>query len=213
MPPPAAPLTEPQTAALAKLGCGLESTGGLGVLCGPAGVGKSTVLERLALDLRALGRSAEVRRVPDWLEPATALPEFVLADDAHLVEPADLVALMARCRSRLPTAALVLAGEGRLFTLVARDPRLTQAVRIRVPLLAGRLADTRAVLEQRGVDARCVTFEEPGVVALHEIAGGVPAEVFRLAELADVIAASRPERPITAADVEAIHRRLSPHAA
>ena len=107
----------------------------------------------------------------------------------------------------------MLAGEGRLFTLVARDPRLTQAVRIRVPLLAGRLADTRALLERHGDDARCVTFEEPGVVTLHEIAGGVPAEVLRLAELANVIAASRPDRPITAADIEAIHRRLSPHAA
>lgn len=207
-----APLTEPQTAALAKLGCGLESTAGLGVLCGPAGVGKSTVLERLAADLRALGRSAAIRDVAAWLEAAGDLPEFVLADDAHLADPADLAALLTRCRSRRPGAAVVLAGEGRLFTLVARDPRLAQAVKIRVPLLPGRLADTRLLLERRQA-AGGVRFDEPAVVTLHEVTGGVPAEVVRLADLADVIASPRPHGQITTADVESIHRRLSPHAA
>lgn len=213
MPFPTSPLTEPQLAALAKLGCGMESAAELGLLCGPAGVGKSTVLEHLAADLLRLGRTAAVRDVFAWLEPAADLPECVLADDAHLADVAELATLLARCRARRPAAALVLAGEGRLFTLVARDPRLAQGVRVRVSLLAGRLGDTRELLARRQAGAADRRFDDPGVVALHEITGGVPAAVLRLAELADMIAADRPDVQITAADVEALHRRLSPHAA
>jgi hypothetical protein len=213
MPSPTVPLTEPQLAALAKLGCGMESAAELGLLCGPAGVGKSTVLEQLAADLLTLGRTAAVRDVFAWLEPAADLPEYVLADDAHLAGVADIAMLLARCRARRTAAALVLAGEGRLFTLVARDPRLARGVRVRVSLLAGRLGDTRDLLARRPAGVADRSFDDPGVVALHEITGGVPADVLRLAELADMIAADRPAGRITAADIEALHRRLSPHAA
>jgi hypothetical protein len=213
MPTSGCSLTEPQTAALAKLGCGLESAAGLAVLCGPAGVGKSAVLHHLAADLGAIGRSAAVRDLAAWLDPAADLPDVVLADDAHLAAAADLAALMARCRSRRPAATLVLDGEGRLFTLVARDPRLAQAVRIRASLLPGGVADTAALVTRRAESVGGPRFDEPALVALHEITGGVPAEIVRLADLTEVIATARPDGPITVAEIEAIHRRLSPHAA
>ena len=107
----------------------------------------------------------------------------------------------------------MLAGEGRLFTLVARDPRLAQAVRIRASLLPGGVADTAALVSHRAESAGGPQFDEPALVALHEITGGVPAEIVRLADLTEVITTARPEGPITAAEIEAIHRRLSPHAA
>ncbi|MFM8414484.1 MAG: hypothetical protein ACKOCX_07140 [Planctomycetota bacterium] len=212
MPPCPMPLTEPQSAALAKLACGVTGGEGLALLCGPPGVGKTTVLERLAADLRALGRLVASADVAGLLEPSASPADIVIADDAHLADAADLGRLLARCRTAWSGAVLVLAGEGRLLTLLARDPRLSQATRIRAILLPGSLADTAALLERRAV-AGGMRLDERAVAILHEIAGGTPAGVMRLAELADVVASSRPDGQATAADIEAIHRRLAPQAA
>lgn len=212
MTPCPSPLTELQSAALAKLACGLTAGEGLALLCGPPGVGKTRVLERLAADLRALGRSVDVADVASLLAPSAASADIVLADDAHLADAADLGRLLARCRTSRSGAALVLAGQGRLLTLLARDPRLSQAARIRAILPPGSLADTAALLEHRAV-AGGIRLGERAIAVLHELAGGTPADVIRLAELADVVAASSPDGQATAADIEAIHRRLSPQAA
>lgn len=212
MPPCSQPLTEPQSAALAKLACGVTGGEGLALLCGPPGAGKTTVLERLAADLRSLGRSVTVADVAGLLEPSATPADVVIADDAHLVDAADLGRLLARCRTAWSGAVLVLAGQGRLLTLLARDPRLSEAARIRAILLPGSLADTAALLERRAA-AGGLRLDERAVAILHEIAGGTPAGVMRLAELADVVAASTPDGLVTATDIEAIHRRLSPQAA
>ena len=47
-------LTEPQLAALAKVACGSEAGGGISLLVGPAGVGKSTVIDALIEDRPAI---------------------------------------------------------------------------------------------------------------------------------------------------------------
>lgn len=202
-------LTEPQLAALAKVACGSEAGGGLTLLVGPAGVGKSTVIEALIEDRPAM---AAVRPLEAWLEANPhELPTTLIVDDAHLASETDLATLLARVRSRRPEAALVLAGQGRLFTLVARDTRLQQAVRIRATLLPGSRADTRGLAESM-LPAE-MSLRDDAVAAIHEIAGGVPATILRLTELAMVIAAARPGGLLTAADVEAIHGRLSPLAA
>ncbi len=206
-------LTEPQLVALAKVGCGLDGGDGVALLCGPSGVGKSTVLARLVDELNRRGKSAAAQTVTAWLDPATQLPEVVAADDAHVATEEELGALLARCRSHRPAAVLVLAGEGRLLTLVARNPGLTRAVRIRASLLPGSLADTRALVTPTGDTDGGPRFTDTAIATIHEIAGGNPADVVRLAHLADVIAASRPGDQLSAPDIEAIHRRLSPQAA
>ncbi|MFM1904421.1 MAG: hypothetical protein RLZZ440_2321 [Planctomycetota bacterium] len=202
-------LTEPQLAALAKVACGSEVGGGLTLLVGPAGVGKSTVIEALIEDRPAM---AAVRPLEAWLEANPhELPATLIVDDAHLASDTSLSMLLARVRARRPEAALVLVGQGRLFTLVARDTRLEQAVRIRATLLPGSMADTRRLAEA-SLPAD-TTLRGDAVAALHEIAGGVPAAIVRLTELTTVLAHARPDRLITAADVEMIHGRLSPLAA
>jgi energy-coupling factor transporter ATP-binding protein EcfA2 len=204
-------LTEPQQAALAKVGCGIEAGAGVALLCGPAGVGKSTVLAHLAVAVSRQGKSVAVRSVTDWLGSEERLTDVVAADDAHLASDEDLAAL---CRSRRPGAVMVLAGEGRLLTLVGRNSGLARAVRIQAALLPGSLADTRALLARSTFSAiAAVAGDGPATAAIHEIAAGVPADVLRLAEWAEVIASSRPDGRVTAADIEAIHRRLSPQAA
>ena len=206
-------LTDAQRAAVAKLACGCEQAGGVALLCGPGGVGKTTVLANLAAAIGAR-RSVGLGDAAYWAE-AAALPEVVLVDDAHQADEATLGRLLQRCRDLRPAAGLVLAGEGRLFTLMTRDTRLEQAVRIRVALPTFTAAETRRLLEATlaSVVGWPVAVQDAPARTVHEIAAGAPAAVIRLAELAGVVAASRPDGGLSVDDVEAIHGRLSPAAA
>jgi type II secretory pathway predicted ATPase ExeA len=205
-------LTENQVAAVAKLACGCDRTGGLALLCGPRGSGKTTVLQHLAA--ATAGRSIDLRPATCWAA-AHDLPDIVLADDAHEADAASLARLVRSCQQRRPATSLVLAGEGRLFTLVARDSQLEQAVRLRVAGPAFAAEESRRLLEETlatTAGGRVAVAEDAARTA-HELAGGAPAALIRLAELAGVVAASRPDRSLAAADIEAIHERLSPAAA
>lgn len=206
-------LTDAQRAAVAKLACGCEQAGGVALLCGPGRVGKTTVLANLATAIGAR-RSVGMGDAAHWAE-AAALPEVVLVDDAHQADEATLGRLLQRCRDRRPAAGLVLAGEGRLFTLMMRDTRLEQAVRIRVALPTFTAEETRRLLEATlaSVVGRPVAVQDAPARTVHEIAAGAPGAVIRLAELAGVLAASRPDGGLSVEDVEAIHGRLSPAAA
>jgi type II secretory pathway predicted ATPase ExeA len=206
-------LTLPQRAALATVACSVEDAAGVALLCGPSGVGKTLVLEQLAADERLADRCSGVRDVASWLAFEGDLPQLVFADDAHLAAEADLMRLVARCRARQPTAALVLAGQGRLLTIAARERRLEQALRIRATLLPGSLADTEQILAAGREQTGWPSCDESVAVTIHEIAAGVPADIVRLATLAGVVVAGRADGPLTSADIEAIHRRLTPHAA
>lgn len=201
----ASTLIGPQLAALAKIACGVEA-GGVALLCGPAGVGKTTALERLAADGRFAADEPPIQDVATWLSTTGDLPPIVLADDAHLASEQDLARLLTRAKARRPAAAVILAGQGRLLTLVARDRRIEQAVRIRAALLPGSLADTAAIVTAASADGPRVA--EEAIVAIHEIAGGVPGDVVRLAALAAMVAAESADGLVTADDVEAVHRRL-----
>ena len=71
---PAAPtLTPTQQAALAKIACGISQPGGVALLCGPQGVGKTTVLAHLASARQLRSLSVEVRDIAAWAtSPPTA---------------------------------------------------------------------------------------------------------------------------------------------
>ena len=213
----AASLTPAQAAAVAKLACGISRPGGVALLCGPQGVGKTTVLAHLAAAERLRHLVVERRDVESWNAPPGSarpdLPDVVIADDAHLADEGRIARLLAACRSRRPAASLVLAGEGRLLTLVARDSRVEQAIHLRTSLRPMTFAEARGLLA--GAMPGNVTDDslDPALATIHEIAAGIPAAMLRLAGLATVIAASRPDGRLEPTDVEAIHRRLSPLAA
>lgn len=209
----AARCTEAQLAAVAKLACGCQRGGGICLLCGPSGIGKTTVLVELAAAVgpgRSVGRAAAAA----WSE-APALPDVVLADDAHLADASALAVLWDRCRQRQSPASLVLAGEGRLLTLVSRDIRLAHAVRLRVALPVFTAAETHALVDATlaAVAGGPVAVAAVVAHAVHEIAGGSPAAAVQLAELAAVMACARPDKTLVARDVEVAHARLSPAAA
>jgi len=203
------PLTDVQLAAVAKLAYSCGRPGGLALLCGPRGVGKTQVLTRLAAELGD-SRTVVVVRAPGW--GAAASPaDVVLVDDAHGVDAATLLQLVQLYRERRPTSCLVLAGEGRLVTLVARDTRLEQAVGLRVALPCFPAVDSRRLLEatlQNLVEGP-FTVDDEAARAVHEIAGGVASAIIRLADVAAVLVAAAPDRRLSAAAVEAMHARLS----
>ncbi|MFM9059382.1 MAG: hypothetical protein ACKOSQ_09715 [Planctomycetaceae bacterium] len=208
-------LTESRRAAIAKLAYAVERPGGVAVLCGPSGAGKTAVLDGLA---DVLGRRSERRPLAAWLAGAASdLPEVVLADDAHEADVTALIRILDACRGRRPEASLVLAGEGRLFSLVSRDPRLVRAVGLRAVLRPFTAEETRAALEASlfaGGPGRMDPEARAAVArTIHEIAAGIPAVVARLADFAALVADARPDGAIDPADIESIHRRLSLQAA
>ncbi|NBX29830.1 hypothetical protein EBR04_05170 [bacterium] len=213
------PLVESRQAAIAKLAYAVHRPGSTALLCGPAGSGVSTVLSLLGRSPAFASRTCGVRPLADWCGSAkeTPLPDIVLADDCHAGDAAAISALVTRCHRRSPAASLVLAGHGRLVSLVARDPDVEDAVLLRAVLHPFTFAETRCVLDAILFDRHQFKFDEPDRECLartiHEIAAGIPAAISRLAELATVVAADRPDRGLSAADIEAIHRRLGVRAA
>lgn len=218
IPAPTFPLVPSQQAAGAKIAAAIDRAGGVAVLCGPQGVGKTTVLSAVAASEQRRGRSVECRDLLDWLRSAAPwpgdLPDIVVADAAHRAADADLARILAACRHRASPACLVLAGEGRLLTLIGRDTAVERALHLRATLRPLSMDESSLVIVPALTAAGLSEATAEGLVAaIHEIGGGIPAAMLRLADLATVVASSRPDRSLSQRDIEAIHRRLSPLAA
>jgi len=197
-------LTPAQEAALGRLRFALEEPAGVVLLCGPAGVGTSVVLASLAVELGA-GQSGglpirSAAALVDAIQRDLPIGDILLVDDAHLATSDDLAAMGTVVVARGGNdRCLVLAGRGRLLTLVGRDSRIAPRVRLRAIVPPLTLADTRQIVESRLGDVG------PEMVrTCHEITAGIPAALVRLLELATVPAGRR----LTPADIETIHRRL-----
>jgi len=215
-------LTGPQHAAVAKLAYAADQSASIAVLCGPAGVGKTTVLRHVAASgiptgrTIMLGTQAELAD-PDqvigsgdaWSAPADP-PNLLLVDDADRAATADLCDLIERWRRRRADIVFVLAGQGRLLSLMAGDTRLERSVRLRVTLPTFTLSESSrlvaAVWPLPRPAAEGVADEV--IRTIHEIAGGVPAVALRLAEMAAMLVAAEPGRVLVPEDIETIHRRL-----
>lgn len=214
-------LTGPQQAALGKLVFAAGSPRSLALLCGPAGVGKTHVLGTLAATGLPSGRPVQVVR---WSEaeagPASAArggtaggPGLVVLDDADRAAVTTLADWVERRMAADDPPAVVLAGRGRLVSLVSTDSRLEQSVRLRATLPAFTLAESTRLLAGTIVP-RCAPGHADEVVrTIHEIAGGMPGPLTRLAEMAGLLADSRPDRGLVADDIERLHRRLGMNAA
>lgn len=214
---PAPSLTLAQQAAVARLAYALESPAALALLCGPPGVGKTLVLSRLAgarsLQGRTCLRCTARDAAPTAAAPTVAGARILLVDDSHEATADDLAVLVEAWRRSDPAGGLVLAGEGRLLTLVARDVRVDQAVMLRAVLGPFTVAESTMAVASRFAALGTQHERDTLARAIHDIAGGIPAQVVRLAELVRTVAASAPAGRITPDDVESLHRRLSLQAA
>lgn len=210
--------THAQQAALARIAYCLDRPRSVALLCGPTGVGKTFLLETIAVSPQCAAK-AVVRCGFGTLQQCLAaesvlpVPKVLLIDDAHRAQDGELSPLIERYFQRQPAGAVVLAGAGRLLSLAARDSRLEQAVSLRAVLPPFTLDESRAFLASQLPPA--ATLEKPDEVArtIHEIAAGIPTALQRLANLAKLLAQANPGRPLVPADIEAIHRRLSLQAA
>ncbi len=225
-------LTGPQRAAVAKVAYTAGQRDAITLLCGPGGVGKTTVL-RVAVN-EVLPQGQSVRQVswtarradhrgfhgefadchgPTAETDGSCVPSVLFVDNAHRASAHELSEFVERWRHRHQGTAIVLAGEGRLLSLVAGDARLEQSVRLRATLPPFTLAEScRLLAAALAIDA-ADEADEAVLRTIHEIAGGVPAAAMRLAEMTAMLAASDPGRRLTPEDVETIHRRLSLNAA
>ena len=202
---------------MAKLAYACRQPGAVAVLCGPAGVGKTTVLRVIATDGLAQGQTVRLMSWSDIRADRTlaaaddgdAGADVLLVDDAHRAAAGELVEFVERCRRRHDRIAIAIAGEGRLLSLVASDARLEQSVRLRAALPTFTLAESRRLLVPTLAFGAAEADGEAVIRTIHEIAGGAPAIVVRLAEMVAMLVASDPRRHLTPDDVEAIHRRLS----
>lgn len=187
------PLTGSQLAAVAKLCHAVADGAAAAVLVGPAGVGKTRVLDEVVR--RASGRPHRV------------------VDDAHLLGP-EAIDEFARqvTGGRGPT--LILAGQGRLLSLVSRDARLESAVRLRAIVAPMQRHESRSLAASILADGEgSPRASQAALDTLHEIAGGMPRGVATLARLARVLLDDDASTTLESSHVESIHRRLSMTAA
>jgi len=215
-------LTGPQHAAVAKLAYAADQSASIAVLCGPAGVGKTTVLRHVAAIGMPTGRTILLGTQAELADPDQAIgsgdtwsaaadpPDLLLVDDADRAAATDLCDLIERWRRRRADIVFVLAGQGRLLSLMAADTRLERSVRLRVTLPTFTLSESsRLVAAVWPLQRPAAEDEADGVIrTIHEIAGGVPAVALRLAEMAAMLEAADPGRGLVPEDIETIHRRL-----
>jgi len=209
-------LTLAQQAAVARVAYAVERPGAVALLCGPAGIGKTLALRSVAAALAS--RTITLCTTRDLERPweafgASPIHGVLVIDDAHLATEGQLSRVAQSFLRNQPRGGLVLCGEGRLLSLVARDTRLEQMVVLRATLPPFTLDESRLLVA--AALAKVGSFVEQDEIAciIHEIAAGIPALVTRLAELAGVLAESTPGRAITTDDIESLHRRLCLQAA
>lgn len=215
-------LTGPQSAAVAKLAYATGRPDAITLLCGPAGVGKTTVLRAAASyglpqpqsvrlvswsDVRGDHDALPIPRAQAADEAVAPALDTLLVDDAHRASVSELAEAVDRWRHCHEGIAIVLAGEGRLLTLVAGDARLEQAVCLRATLPPFTLAETRRLLATTLPDADGADAGEV-IRTIHEVSGGVPAVAMRLAEMTAMLVHATSGHRLVADDVETIHRRL-----
>ena len=226
----------PQQAAAARLLYAVRQQQGVAVLCGPGGTGVSTVLDHVANELESAGlsvirvsgrdlvvdqladlRSVRTNQSADRAISFAGLREgkagsaapVLLVDDGHGCEASQLAEFVVTIQASLPSAAIVLAGRGRLLTLLAREQELQEQVLLRAVLPPWALPETAAFVRERFAAARVPVSDDALLTTMHEIAAGIPQAIVRLVETAVLIAKAHPAHLLRRVDVEQMHDRLS----
>jgi len=174
--------------------------------------GRNLVVDQLA-DLRSVRTNQSADRAISFAglregKAGSAAP-VLLVDDGHGCEASQLAEFVATIQASLPSAAIVLAGRGRLLTLLAREQELQEQVLLRAVLPPWALPETAAFVRERFAAARVPVSDDALLTTMHEIAAGIPQAIVRLVETAVLIAKAHPAHLLRRVDVEQMHDRLS----
>lgn len=210
-------LTAPQQAAAARLH-EVVRRGGIAILCGPAGTGKSMLLLRLAGELEhqrtipclgptGVAQAAECLRTANQDASARRKqPLVLLVDDADAAPDATMLADLV---SQMPAAGgLVLAGEGRLLTLLARQPVVEQQVSLRAVLRPWSETESRDLIAARLPSLLALANATELGQRMHELTAGIPRLLVRLIETVAMVLAASDRQQLSVDDLETFHRRL-----
>lgn len=218
-------LSASQQAAVARLRDVLHR-GGVALLCGPAGTGKTRLLQQLAGEWAAGGHDVRGpltlgqlgREVADTGEPVASREAprsrstVVLLDDAHAIaDAAELTRVVTGLEQR--GTAVVLAGEGRLLTLLARQPDLEQRVVLRAPLRPWDAGESHHLIAAAIPELLASGDAASLTQRLHELAAGIPRQLVRLIDTVRMVLATEPGHRLSVDDLETFHRRLFMQAA
>ncbi len=160
-------------------------------------------------DPARLWRQIGDRVVEHHLQQTAAV---LLVDDAGHAGP-DIVAQLVRLARLDPTAdsrwTIVLAAEPDEAS--RWSPTLRELVDLRIDLEPWTREDTIGYVQTALVDAGCLdpVFDDEALAALHELAGGLPRQVARLADFALVAGAASGADRIDAAAVTAAYDETS----
>ena len=200
-------LTQMQQAAYAKLLWASAQPKSLSVLVGPGGVGKTLIGKLMASDARVDGickmiDADAIDNTRNFLPDGACI---ILVDNAHKIEAVTLSLIFKSIEfSETVRRALILIGQGRLLTLLHKQPEIERAVRIRAVLLPWSFEETtQQVVLHLGESA----VSDEAIEIIHESSAGVPAAVLNVLELAKILIASL-ARPLDGHDMEKLVGRL-----
>ena len=224
-------LSGPQRAAVARLLYAVRHQRKIAVLCGPGGTGVSTVLARVAAELESVGQNvvwvngrdlpADPNRVTIsqmaergcWAHLGgigeREVQSALIIDDSHASDASGLACFVTSIRSKLPAVAVVLAGRGRLLTLLALEQELQDQVLLRAVLPPWSFLETASYVRGQFAAAEVPVSDDAVLVSIHEITAGIPQAVVQLVEMSLLIASTHPTHLLGRADVEQMHDRLS----
>lgn len=181
-----------------------------------AGLGETELLVRLAQGLKALPGSPDGRPDVLWLVLVDRLSELVLEggralwllDDLDEAQPQ--AARRAAQLAALPAAPRTLVVSARPESIAHLPGRLLEHVCLRIDLAPLSREETaryvHAALAAAGRPQPA--FRDDALRRLHELSGGWPRKVDRLAELALVAGASQHLPQIDADTIDAVHQEL-----
>lgn len=208
-------LLSSQEIAKAKLLYAMEKECPAAILCGPSGTGKTFMLQLLIDDLKSIGH---VGRVIPWLTlRETILSEqldVLVIDSIDDADESELGSVIYRCRNTTPRVRFILVGTGRLLTLISRDQSLEKQIGLRAALTSCTQSETHELVA--GIlptdSFRGVRNIKSVADTIHEITGGIPRDIMKLAKLAAVVAMNHPDG-LSSDIVEQIHWKLDLSAA